>query len=157
MFHNILVAVDGSPDAELALTEAIDLAESEHTRLTLFTAVCRPPAAVYLAPGEEIGKLVEDAHADAEAILRRARERVPANLSVTTVLSERPIRTALMSQIADGVHDLVVVGSRGRGAIRAALLGSTSHYVLHHSPVPVLIVHADRSKERTSALAGVAE
>jgi nucleotide-binding universal stress UspA family protein len=157
MFHNILVAVDGSPAAELALTEAIDLAESEHTRLTLFTAVSQLPATAYLAAGEEVGKLVEDAHVDAEAILRRARERVPDDLSVTTVLSERPIRAALMSQIADGVHDLVVVGSRGRGAIRAALLGSTSHYVLHHSPVPVLIVRADRSKERMSALAGVAE
>lgn len=157
MFHNILVAVDGSPDAELALTEAIDLAESEHTRLTLFTAVSQLPATAYLAAGEEVGKVVEDAHADAEAILRRARERVPDNLSVTTVLSERPIRAALMSQVADGVHDLVVVGSRGRGAIRAALLGSTSHHVLHHSPVPVLIVHADHSKERSSAPAAVAE
>ena len=157
MFHNILVAVDGSPDAELALTEAIDLAESERTHLTLFTAVSQLPATAYLAAGEELGKLVEDARADAETILRRARERVPDDLSVTTVLSERPIRAALMSQIADGVHDLVVVGSRGRGAIRAALLGSTSHYVLHHSPVPVLIVHADRSKARIAALAGVAE
>src|SRR6266576_4610093 len=154
MFHNILVAVDGSPDAELALTEAIDLAESERARLTLFTAVSQLPATAYLAAGEEVGKLVEDAHTDAEAILRRARERVPDDLWVTTVLSERPIRAALMSQIADGVPDLVVVGSRGRGAIRAALLGSTSHYVLHHSPVPVLIVHADRSKARISALAG---
>jgi nucleotide-binding universal stress UspA family protein len=157
MFHDILVALDGSPEAELALTEAIDLAESERTRLTLFTAVSQLPATAYLAAGEEVGKLVEDARADAEAILRRARERVPDAISVTAVLSERPIRVALMSQIADGVHDLVVVGSRGRGAIRAALLGSTSHHVLHHSPVPVLIVHAERSKERTTALAGVAE
>jgi nucleotide-binding universal stress UspA family protein len=157
MFHNILVAVDGSPDAELALTEAIDLAESERTRLTLFTAVSQLPATAYLAAGEEVGKLVEDAHADAEAILRRARERVPDDLSVTAVLSEQPIQAALIGQITNGVHDLVVMGSRGRGAIRAALLGSTSHYVLHHSPVPVLIGHADRSKARISALAGVAE
>jgi nucleotide-binding universal stress UspA family protein len=157
MFHNILVAVDGSPDAELALTEAIDLAESERTRLTLFTAVSQLPATAYLAAGEELGKLVEDAHAEAERILRRARERVPDDLSVTAVLTEQPIRAALMSQIADGVYDLVVMGSRGRGAIRAALLGSTSHYVLHHSPVPVLIVHADRSKARISVLAAVAE
>src|SRR5882757_4301211 len=143
MFHNILVAFDGSPDAELALTEAIDLAESEHTRLTLFTAVSQLPATAFLAAGEELGKVVEDAHADAEAILRHARERVPDGLSVTAVLSEQPIRAGLLGQITNGAHDLVVMGSRGRGAIRAAVLGSTSHYVMHHSPVPVLIVHAD--------------
>lgn len=43
MFHNILVAVDGSPDAEQALMQAIDLAESEHTRLTLITGVQKLP------------------------------------------------------------------------------------------------------------------
>jgi nucleotide-binding universal stress UspA family protein len=66
---------------------------------------------------------------------------------VTTVLTEEPIRTALIRQIEAGHHDLVVMGSRGRGAVRSALLGSVSHFVLHHSPVPVLIVHAERSAE----------
>src|SRR5690348_6080618 len=79
VFHNILVAVDGSPDAELALTEAIDLAESERTCLTLFTAVSQPPATAYLAAGEEVGRLLEDAHAEAETILQRARDRVPGD------------------------------------------------------------------------------
>lgn len=158
MFHNILVAVDGSPDAEQALTEAIDLAEVEHTPLTLITAVTQLPATAYMTAGEALRRLVEDAHADAEAILRRARERVPDDLPVTVVLAEQPIRAALIDQIAKGEHDLVVMGSRGRGAVRAALLGSVSHYVLHHSPVPVLIVHADRSrKARLPELAAVAE
>jgi nucleotide-binding universal stress UspA family protein len=157
MFHGILVAVDGSPDAEQALTEAIDLAESEHARLTLITAVSQLPATAFMAAGEQVGKLREDAHAEAEAVLRRARERVPDGLPVTTVLTEQPIRCALIGQIAEGAHDLVVMGSRGRGAIRSALLGSASHYVLHHSRVPVLIVHADHPKARAPQLAAVAE
>lgn len=157
MFHGILVAVDGSPDAEQALTEAIDLAESEHARLTLITAVSQLPATAYMAVGEEVGKLREDARAEAEIVLRRARERVPDGLPVTALLTEQPIRSALISQIADSAHDLVVMGSRGRGAIRSALLGSASHYVLHHSPVPVLIVHADHSKARVPQLAAVTE
>jgi nucleotide-binding universal stress UspA family protein len=158
MFHNILVAVDGSPDAEQALTEAIDLAECEHTPITLITAVTQVPATVYLTAGEELGTLVGDAYAYAEAILRRARERVPDDLPVTAVLTEQPIRAALIDQIAKGGHDLVVTGSRGRGGVRAALLGSVSHYVLHHSPVPVLIIHADRSRgTRARELTAVAE
>jgi nucleotide-binding universal stress UspA family protein len=145
MFRNILVAVDGSPDAEEALTHAIDLAQSEHSRLTLMTAMAELPPAMYLMAGEETVQLVEDVHRQADAIIRQARDRVPADLPVTTVLTEQPIRTALIRQIKEGHHDLVVMGSRGRGAVRAALLGSASHYVLHHSPVPILIVHALRS------------
>ena len=106
---------------------------------------------------EEVGKLREDARAEAEIDLRRARERVPDGLPVTAVLTEQPIRSALIGKIADGAHDLVVMGSRGRGAIRSALLGSASHYVLNHSPVPVLIVHADHPKARVPQLAAVAE
>ena len=145
MFHNILVAVDGSADSDAALAHAIDLAESEHTQLTLMTAVAEVPPTAYLIPGEESATLSESAHRQAEAVIRQACERVPADLPVTTVLSDQPIRRALIRQIKEGHHDLVVMGSRGRGAVRAALLGSVSHYALHHSPVPVLIIHAEQS------------
>lgn len=145
MFHNILVAVDGSADADAALAHAIDLAESEHTRLTLMTAVAEVPPTAYLIPGEETGTMSESAHRQAKAVIRQASERVPVDLPVTTVLSDQPIRRALIRQIKEGHHDLVVMGSRSRGTVRAALLGSVSHYVLHHSPVPVLIIHAERS------------
>jgi nucleotide-binding universal stress UspA family protein len=144
MFHNILVAVDGSPDADQALAQAIDLAESEHTHLTVMTALPRIVGPGSLMPGAPVGELIAGAHAQAEAVLRDACDQIPDDLPVTTLLTEQPIRIALIRQITDGHHDLVVMGSRGRGAVRSALLGSVSHYVLHHSPAPVLIVHADR-------------
>lgn len=144
MFRNILVAIDGSPDADQALAEAIDLAESQHARLTLFSAVVAPPAAAYIGAGGAVAATVaRDADTETETILSAAVERVPAGVSVTKVLSGDPVRPALIQQIKEGAHDLVVMGSRGRGAIRSVLLGSVSHYVLHHSSVPVLIVHAE--------------
>jgi nucleotide-binding universal stress UspA family protein len=144
MFRNVLVAIDGSPDSDQALTQAIDLAESEHSRLTLFSAVVMPPAGAYIGGGGGVAAaLVRDAEAETETILQVAAQRVPDRVSLSTVLSREPVRHALIDQIEEGAHDLVVMGSRGRGAVRSVLLGSVSHYVLHHSPVPVLIVHAD--------------
>jgi nucleotide-binding universal stress UspA family protein len=144
MFHNILVAVDGSPDAEAALAQAIDLAESEHTRLTLIAGVPKVPSVSYIGlTGEPLAELAADARSWAEDVLRRARDRVPDDLPVATILTEQSIRSALIQQIERGRHDLIAMGSRGRGAVRAALLGSVSHYVLNHSPIPVLVVHAD--------------
>jgi nucleotide-binding universal stress UspA family protein len=152
MFGNILVAIDGSPDAEQALTQAIDLAESEHARLTLFSAVVTPPAAAYFGAGGGVAAtLARNAEAETETILREAVQRVPDGVSVSIVQSSEPVRPALIEQIKAGLHDLVVMGSRGRGALRSTLLGSVSHYVLHHSPVPVLIVHADPERGRESS------
>lgn len=155
MFRDILVAVDGSPEAELALAEAIDLAESEHTRLTLITGVPRPHAVAYIRlVGVPLEALEADARSWAEDVLRRARDRVPGDLPVTTIVTDKPIRTALIEQVRRGGHDLIVMGSRGRGAVRAAVLGSVSHYVLNHSPVPVLIVHPDTEPVPRAADAG---
>jgi nucleotide-binding universal stress UspA family protein len=145
MFQNILVAVDGSPDADQALTQAIDLAESERARLTLFSAVVMPPTAAYIGAGGAVAAaFAANAATETEKILREAVGRVPDRVSVSTVLSNEPVRLALIHQITSGHHDLVVMGSRGRGALRSVLLGSVSHYVLNHSPIPVLIAHAER-------------
>jgi nucleotide-binding universal stress UspA family protein len=147
MFQNILVAIDGSPDADQALTQSIDLAESEHARLTLFSAVATPPAAAYFGAGGGVAAtLARDAATETETILREAVHRVPDGVSVSTVQSSEPVRTGIVHQIKSGHHDLVVMGSRGRGALGSVLLGSVSHYALHHSPVPVLIVHADAER-----------
>jgi len=44
-------------------------------------------------------------------------------------------------------HVIVMMGSRGRGAVKSAVLGSVSHYVLNHAQVPVLVVRAvDRTE-----------
>jgi nucleotide-binding universal stress UspA family protein len=67
---------------------------------------------------------------------------VPDNVSLTTICTPRPIRSALLEQIERGSFDLVVLGSRGRGRLISALFGSVSLYVLRHSSVPVLVVHA---------------
>ncbi len=144
MFHNILVCVDGSAHSDRALIEAIDIATSQRSRLTLLTAVSRPP---YWANTPLTAAGIEPLSADllkeAEKTLRTAVDRVPASVPVTKILTEDPIRDALVCQIKTGTYDLVVIGSRGRGALSASLLGSVSHYALNHSDVPVLIVRAE--------------
>jgi nucleotide-binding universal stress UspA family protein len=149
MFLNILVLVDGSPDAQEALSHAIDLAGSERSRLTVLTAVAPPPPMAALGGVDALA--IRGAETEANQILGRARNQVPDDLPVTTLLADRPIREAVIRQVAEGHHDLVVMGSRGRGAVRSALLGSVSHFVLDHSPVPVLIVHATQSQQHKSA------
>jgi nucleotide-binding universal stress UspA family protein len=144
MFRNILVAVDGSPHAERALDEAIDIARSSNARLTIITGAAEPRTASMIAlSAGAAAALGPGLLQHAERVLRAAVERVPDDVSVTTVLTEEPIRPAILKRIEEGGHDLVVMGSRGRGTVRSAVLGSVSHHVLHHSPVPVLVVHAD--------------
>ncbi len=149
MFRNILVAIDGSPHAERALTEAIDLAEAGHGRLTLLSAIPHPAswAASSLA-ADAIQRLSDDLAQEAAATLRAAVDRVPPTIPVVDILTPDPIRHALARQFEAGRHDLLVMGSRGRGAVSASLLGSVSHYALNHSPIPVLVVHAEEEDAR---------
>lgn len=148
MFHNILVAVDGSTHADRALTEAIDLARASNARLTIITAAAEPRTGAMVAFASGAAAALGPALlGEAERILRAAADRVPDDISVTTIVTEQPIRQAILKRIEDGHHDVVVMGSRGRGTVRSAVLGSVSHHVLHHSPIPVLIVHEDAPRK----------
>jgi nucleotide-binding universal stress UspA family protein len=144
MFRNILVSVDGSDHAQRALDEAIDIARAGNARITILTAISQPPAwcASSIAVNAAALSAVE-LEREAVQVMQEAVARVPADVPVTTLISRRPIRTALMTAIKSGDYDLLVMGSRGRRALVASLLGSVSHYALNHSPIPVLIVHAD--------------
>jgi nucleotide-binding universal stress UspA family protein len=152
MFHNILVCVDGSVHAERALEESIDLAVAGQARLTILTAIPRPPYWA-AAPGTipSLEPLTTDLARDSRRTLRAAVERVPESVPVTSILSEKPIREALIQRLRSGDHDLLVMGSRGRGAFTASVLGSVSHYALNHSPVPVLIVRTVQDRARLRA------
>lgn len=144
MFHNILVSVDGSAHADRALDEAIDLARAGNGRLTILTAVAHPPAwAATTMTSGAFARSALEAEQDALDVMRRAVKRVPDDIPVTKIVSRQPIRAALMDRIAASSDDLLVMGSRGRGALTSTLLGSVSHFALNHSPIPVLIVHAN--------------
>ena len=144
MFLNVLVAIDVSVHAARALDEAVDLARTQRSRLTVICVASRG-AWRYLA-GPYVGMMPtqEDADEAAERTIAAARARVADELPVTTVVGRGSPAEAILERAQEGNHDLIVMGSRGRGPAASALLGSVSHHVLHHGHVPVLIVHAER-------------
>jgi nucleotide-binding universal stress UspA family protein len=159
MFHNILVCVDGSVHSDHALDEAIDLATAGNARLTILTSIPRPPSwACTPVTAPAVQPLANELRAEAKATLSSAVDRVPQDTSVTTILSEKPIREALTEQLRAGTFDLLVMGSRGRGALTSSVLGSVSHYALNHAGVPVLIIHAtEPAPDQETADGGAAE
>jgi nucleotide-binding universal stress UspA family protein len=149
MFRDVLVVVDTTRDAREALSQAIDLAQRERSRLTLIAVERRLPACAYLGAAAALPLVIPAAEAEAREVMCEALSQVPADVPVTTVLATPPIRQALMTRINRGDHDLVVMGARPRRIPRSAL-GSLSHYLVRRSPVPVLVVHADTRRASKS-------
>ena len=149
MFRSILVPVDGSAHADAALVQAIDLAGCQRARITLLCAW--RPFIWYggaVAPvGVDVEQLESDVEAEARRLAEAARDQVPDGIETEiVVVCERPA-DAIMHEVERGGHDLVVMGSRGRGSLRSLLLGSVSLSVLHRSRVPVMVVHATQCGE----------
>ncbi len=149
MFRNVLVMVDATPEAKEALSQAVDLARRERSRLTLISVERRLPACAYLGVAAALPLVIPAAEAEARQVMCEALAQVPDDVSVTTVVATPPVRQALMREIKRGGHDLVVLGAAPRGALRT-LLG-LGHYLVRHSSAPVLVVHAPRRPRRVGA------
>lgn len=150
MFRSILVPYDGSAHAEAALAAATELARSQGAKLTVLGVW--QPHSLYgqgLAPSAGIlydPRIDEAIRDDMAADLETAAAKAgPGVMVVTRLLEGRPV-DRILQEVESAHHDLVVMGSRGRGDFRSLLLGSVSHGVLTRSPVPVLVVHATPAK-----------
>jgi nucleotide-binding universal stress UspA family protein len=137
MFKSILVAWDGSEHAKRALGEAVDLARTQDARLTLLTVT----APLHVWPGYVPPISQADLIGAAEKILAEGEALVPEGIHVSGRTAAGDPGMELLERAKAAGHDLIVMGSRGRGAVRSAVLGSVSHFVLNHTTVPVLIVH----------------
>jgi len=146
VFRSILVAVDGSPAAEEALDQAIDLARAAGARLTLITVAAPPrwrPVGPFVPPYPTEIELEEEAR----AIVEHAGERVPDDVPHATVVRAGPAAREILERVSCAGHDLVVMGSRGHGAAASLVLGSVSRAVAARSSVPVLIARAQAAED----------
>ena len=148
MFKSVLVAWDGSEHGKRALDEAVDLARTQGARLTLLTVA----APLLVWPGYVPPISEADLISAAEKTLAEGEALVPEGIPVSGRTAAGDPGAELVRRAGAADHDLIVMGSRGRGAVRSAFLGSVSHFVLNHTTVPVLIVHDGDRENGASAL-----
>jgi nucleotide-binding universal stress UspA family protein len=141
----IVIATDGSPSAAQAVEVGLELAKEQGADVT-FVHVALPEDFVVsrLGPGHPIphSEQIDESETALVAAEEAAKEAgVPYTLER---ISGEVVDTIVA--VADAkAADLIVVGSRGLGPVRAALLGSVSRGVLGDAGRPVLIVKAART------------
>jgi len=136
----IVLATDGSREAKLAAATAADLAKSTGSELhVLYVGEALNPYAeeVGLA-GAEAGDFERQARDLLEAEAERVRAAGAA--LAQAYLSRGKVDHEVVTLAEEIGAGLVVLGSRGRGGIRRALMGSVSDSVVRHSHCPVLVV-----------------
>ena len=133
-----LIATDGSPGGREAVRKGLELAREAGAETTL-VYVRHAPLPVLgdpfyqraLSHEVERGRLIMD-EASAEAAIK--------GVEVETEILEGHPAEAIVELARSRDVDLIIVGSRGRGAIAGAVLGSVSETVVGRADGPVLVV-----------------
>ena len=147
MAGRIVVGVDGSDEAAAALRWAVEEAKLRGAGVEAVHAWSYVPMTTAADSGlvpmawTESAEMLEATQAAAARIAEEQVESVlGADHDVAISVVQGDASEALL-EAATGA-DLLVVGNRGRGALKGALLGSTSGRVADHAPCPVVIVRA---------------
>ena len=140
----ILIATDGSPSALEAVELGLELASENHARLYVVHVVPAADVAPWSAFGMSAGAPHVETPVDRAPVddaVARAEER---EIPVTGELLTGTAVDEIVAYADSHDIDLIVMGSRGHGAVARALLGSVSLGVLRETRRPVLIVRAAR-------------
>jgi|SRR5829696_7343832 len=150
IFTKILLATDGSEEAELATRAAIDLADATNSELHIIYVGRVPKYLENGSRGRDYNRTVyEKLQKESGKMLRRLTWQ--AQVAGGTVAGAHLRMGGVAREIVDlaeemGV-DLIVIGSRGRGRIRRLLMGSVSDPVVRHAHCSVLVVRGDEHGE----------
>jgi nucleotide-binding universal stress UspA family protein len=135
--HGIVVGVDGCEVTQAAIAFALGEASVTGQAVTAVHAWVDP---VTMSPMSQDTAGYSRAREQAlTEILAPWMDKYPDVAVTLRVVREHPVHA--LAAAADGAQ-LLVVGCRGRGPVRAMMLGSVSHGVLHLATCPVAVVHS---------------
>lgn len=145
MYDKILVAVDGSETANLALDEAVRLAAKLSAELIIVHVIDNSYLKYdvgYIDVRGFADMLIEQGKAIVSQALAKAEQ---AGVRASTQVVDDPLAAFDVSlAIEDAAHDagaqLLVLGTHGRRGVRRLLLGSVAEAVVRQSTLPVLLV-----------------
>ena len=139
--EGVLVGVDWSAVSETAIGYAFEAAAETGQPLAAIHAwydVASTGTGRMMALGYDPAAVLEEERLTLAESMAGWGEKFPDVQVHARVVLGHPVSVLCR---AAGESSLLVVGCRGRGSVRSALLGSVSHGVLHHAKVPVAVVH----------------
>jgi len=147
----LLIATDGSPPSAAAVEAGVELAAEMHASV-LFVHATSPLAedlyAAYPEEGPPLDEILARDAVLAAAVGQAEKRGVDSDVRLVAEEGGSAELAAEVSGIAAGLDaSMIVTGSRGRGAVAGAVLGSVSHNLIKYATVPVLVVHGPADDE----------